>query len=253
MYSLIFEDYLSTPSSRLLLRCYNKDNIYFSDGKSSLRYKVRDLINAGKLDIVVFLDVNPLNLDTIEQYNSLRDMKEFNDNWKNVIIVPIICIEYHIADVCKKNNYFNSKVMRRPAVEYLVGKFEYDKITNPIALNSSLEQIYKRIFETYEPILQKCIVNANTSKSGIGIFYLGDCKCKDCSSCGISLSLKAEQLYTNLPVFDIIDDKHVEFLNSLGIFVNEISLEDLQNERQEFYDMICSKVERDYIVIDTIV
>lgn len=246
MYTFVFEDSPDSPSSKLLMSCYNGKSIHFTNGNLLARAKINDLLNKGHTNIVLFLDVNPNNKSTVTLYNSLRISRELEERWRNVIIVPIICIEYYIALMCKFYNYFDEMQLQRPTIQHLVGCFEWNRMPNFVK-GKSLEKIYKRLFEANDKC-QACLINHSNS----GLFYLEDCKCNDCTSNGTSLLKKAEQLYTCLPAFEVIDGRHKALLQKFGISSKTIQLSEIQIKQQKFYDNICAQMNTCRFTIDTI-
>lgn len=246
MYVFVFEDNPNTPSSKLLKSSYNGSSIYFSDGNSLIRSTIEDLLAKGFNQIIVFLDVNPNNRNTVDLYDSLSKVKSTKESWKNVIIVPIICIEYFIAEICKTFGYFDEKQLERPVVKYLVCNFDWDRMPEMVK-GKSLEKIYKRLFDT-KGNCQKCLDN----RAGYGTFFTQACTCEGCSLSNASLSKKAEQLYTSLPVFDVIDSAHESLLRSHNIQCRAISLDILHTKQQSFYNDICLKMGKNRILINTL-
>lgn len=246
MYVFLFEDSPRTPSSKLLVNSYNGKSIYFSDGNLLVRSKVEELLNEGCTKIILFLDVNPNNSNTISLLSHLSTIKYIDERWKDVVIVPIICIEFFIASICKKFGYFNEEQLQRSIVKYLVNTFDWNKMPNMVK-SKSLEKIYKRLFEASGKC-QFCLEN----RDGSGKFYLQDCNCEDCDLSKANLLLKAEQLYMSLPMFEVIDKEHEKVLHEFGIDFNAISLEELHNKQQEFYNDICLKMGKNRILINSI-
>lgn len=246
MYVLLFEDNPNTPSSKLLKNSYNGKAIHFSDGNLLIRNEIQKLLEQGNENIIVYLDVNPNNESTVGLLNTLGVIKLTNKRWKNVIIVPIVCIEFYIAKICKQCNYFDKEQLRRPIVRYLVDDFNWDAMPETVK-TKSLEKIYKRLFETNGKC-QPCLNN----RQGSGKFFLQDCNCTECSLSNASMSLKAEQLYTSLPVFEVAGITHEEFLRECNISHNTLSLKKLLDKQQTFYDDICVKMGKERFLINTI-
>jgi hypothetical protein len=247
MCCFLFEDNENTPSSKLLKKSYNGKNIFFSAGCANLRKSIDDLINKGYHKIVAFVDVSPNNKNTIELYNFLSKVKSTTSSWKNVIIVPIICIEFYIAELCKCYGYFEPEQLQRNTIKNLVCDFNWDAMPTSDK-KYSLEKIYKWLFED-KVENQECLKN----KNGKGIFYLQDCNCDNCTLSKSTLSEKAEQLYCKLPIFDVLEDtEHENKLKRLGINYNNISLDELHKKQQDFYDNICNKLNENKFLICTI-
>ena len=231
MYQFIFEDNGNTPSSKLLKESYNGDNIHFSFSNRYLVNKVDELISKGFKDIIVFVDVVPNNDNTISLYKSLSDEKYGNEEWGNVIIVPIICIEYFLAKLCLDNGYFGDGYKDRLAVKYLVNDFCWDKIPEKYK-SISLEKLYKRLFIDNK-VNKECLINI----SSYGRFYKDDCNCCELST--DTLSKKAELLYTSLPIFDVIDSMHENIIKKLSISTEEADIAKFSEIHNKFYNYIC--------------
>lgn len=242
----VFEDSIKTPSSKLLRSSYNGNNIHFSENNASIKKFVNDLIINSKDNndnIVIFLDVNPNNTNTLDLLDKLVGYKNKNTKWKDVTIIPIICIEFYIARVCKKYGYFNDEQLQKATVKYLVGKFEWDKMPDFVK-EYSLEKIYKRLFSKSGKC-QDCLDN----RDGSGKFFLQNCNCEDCSLSNSSLQKKAEQLYASLPLFSIISEEHKQRLDEYNIEYNEINLDKVYDKQQNLYNDICDKLGKNRILL----
>jgi hypothetical protein len=256
MIKFIFEDSDNTPSSKLLKSCYNGDNISFSNGgKASKifrlikRYKELD----ASCTIIVYFDLPPNNKFVYTNYELLIDFID-DENFDKVYVVPIICIEYYIIKFLVINNYVKLKETDIGLINNLINNFDYsdvivkDFIESSSYNSKSLEHVYKSLLSRLAS-RQRCLRNSfNYLESGIiddssllGKFYIMDCCCerKYCKpNCTGYLSDKAERLYIELPIFDVIDNNHAVILHNLGIVFKSKDLESLFNDVILFFNSI---------------
>ncbi len=240
---MLFEDNEKSASSRLLKAGYNGKYIKFSGGYNKLKNKLEESYN--NVDIfIVFIDVAPNNPFTVQFYESFL-RHDYVKSRPNIYVVPIICIEYYLfwsvyeLGYIKCNN--NSTVI---AKRYLIDEPNFSELRMHFKKrSSSIEKLYKIFFDknpSYNNTM--CMINGEPSND-MGFYYLIDCKSctiKDCPlGCNDSLSLKAERLYTSLPVFDVVDDNHKCLLESFDISFKDLSPENLLCNLQEFYTNIC--------------
>lgn len=117
---------------------------------------------------------------------------------------------------------------------------------------NSLEHVYKELL-TFLVFKSKCMLNYTqhdssgciVTNSYHGVFYKSDCICdrKFCRlNCNDSLKEKAERLYTELPIFDVLNDEHESFLSSLGIEVKGTDFKRLFDEVLSLFDEICKSM-----------
>lgn len=107
-----------TPSSELLLSACNGDNLRFLSGANRVYDK---LCNIRKRDgesvyYIVFYDVSPNNINTINGYKDLVTRCKI---WDNITIIPIICIEYYIIHMLKNLKMLQCEKRLRPFVSYI--------------------------------------------------------------------------------------------------------------------------------------
>lgn len=242
---LLFEDNENTPSSILLKNSMHGDNIYFASGNSQVLNKLKSIYNDGDT-VFIFFDVSPNNKWTIKFYNNIVQTIKGSKQYKNIYIIPIICIEYYICKFLKEYNYIviKNEVIKQLANAIIGDTFDYSKIPMSILkvnkLNNSLEKMYKHILSNQA---MKCMNNKNDDSYDLyGMFYKCDCRCerKYCSiNCTDSLEIKSERLYTSLPVFAVSSPEHREIINRLGIHISNIDINDIYKEVKQFYDDIC--------------
>lgn len=86
-----------------------------------------------------------------------------------------------------------------------------------------------------------------------GKFYTEDCPC-DRVYCRIINNLKhkakAELLYVMLPVFTVISQDHIDYIQSLGVSVSDNDHVTLQSTLQNFYNNVSASVGGTNILID---
>jgi hypothetical protein len=266
MIKFIFEDSDNTPSSLLLKSCYNGDNIHFSNGGSAISL-FRSIKKCKESDlsctVIVFFDFPPNNIHAYNNYEYLIDYID-NSGYTNVYVVPILCIEYYIIKLLVEYNYIDIRNNSISLVNNLIKDFNYNssfvqKYISSKYNSESIEHVYKSLLSDLASY-NKCCKNSfrynkdnsiNTSAVD-GKFYINDCNCerKFCKkNCTDNLVCKAERLYTELPIFDIIDDSHIKLLSELGISTKLKDLGELYDDLIIFFDNISKRlgVETPYI------
>lgn len=256
---IIFEDNITTPSSGLLKSCYYGEKIFFSGGSHSLGTMINEFLPLDNL--LVFVDVAPNNRYTVMTYRDLNSM--FYDEIKagRLVIMPIVCIEYIIL---KMLSQYGGAIGENTYIKHLVCNFNYQDASVQSLINSrpklaySLEKVFKFVLtDVSKRSNHRCLANGfeydknedgtlvRNEKSIKGIFYDRDCDC-DSKYCRLgiqdSLELKAEKLYTSLPLFYVESDKHKEYLRKLGIDTNDCDITEVFGKVQEFYDVICKEL-----------
>ena len=253
---LIFEDGENTPSSRLLKASFNGDNIYFSERCTNMKDTLDKLYNNTDR-FWLFYDVPPNNEIAVNSYMSL--CQELY-SYKRVCVIPIICIEYYIIRMFAEYNYANLQNDVVGLVDNLVLDFnnsgiqEMDKIKSN-KVKGSIERVYKYILDKQK---LKCMLNHNKYdklhniiESDItGKFYKIDCNCKFCKiNCKDKLSLKAERLYTSLPIFDASNEDYKKILKDFKIYVKDVTAEEVLNKCQKIFDKLCDILNVNHIRI----
>lgn len=202
-------------------------------------------------------DVSPNNRWTIKFYDSFVQEIKYNQQYRNnVYTVPIICIEYYL---CKFLNDYKYMYIRNNEIKELnsaigEGAFDYSKVPSNILsidkLRNSLEKMYKHIIKNQA---MKCMNNRfeydKTTNSRVdslfGMFYDKDCTCENfyCKAgTKDTISIKAERLYTSLPIFIVSSKKHEKVINKLGITFKNVDIQTLQLKIQKLYDEICDSM-----------
>ena len=253
MKKILFEDASNTPSSVLLNSSVYGENIYFSEGCSKILDKCISIMNPDDT-IYILYDVSPNNTNTRTGYNKLKEAIREN-GLKNVYVIPIICIEYYICQMFYKFHYFNYSKNLSDLIDNLVKTFNYNEVLDRISkdknLSESLEHIYKHIIENQGMI---CIHNKfrydSNGKTRIkndprGIFYVKDCNC-DRRYCKInstdSLELKANRLYTELPIYIVDSNDKQTILKEMQIEIYPTTIDEVLQKQQDFYDNICEEM-----------
>lgn len=247
-YKFIFEDNEYTPSSCLLRNSFNGKNIYFSGGVGNILEKLKEVYEADCLHYV-YIDLVPNNEETVSDYMSLRDYvnAEYSDN---VVVIPIVCIERIIMQMLNKYNYFVHSKKSGVLFECIGDDFKWQLLPEEYK-DVSLEHLYKLIISSQ---ILFCQQNVNRAANRIqGQFYrLGCDECvnrrcqKDLKD---SLRVKAERLYTSLPVFKVVSDEHAQVLNELKIRFRASNVPEILQGIQKDYDKICKQMNLDYIEI----
>jgi len=244
---LLFEDGVDTPSSQLLKRSHYGNEIYFSGGSSNVLNKACEI--KGINDIVyIYYDVSPNYNKTVKGYQELvRKIKSDKITYSNIYVIPIICIEYYICRMFDRYNYIgNTDEKTISMVNNLVRKFDWnalpDVVKNNRYVSESLEHAYKNIMTSLKP---RCLHNQISNKDNIpGKFYTSDCICR--KYCNVekedSVILKAERLYTLLPLFVVVSDSHKNFLSRNGLSIITKTNTDVQRALQSFYNSICKNM-----------
>ena len=256
----VFEDGDNTPSSILLKNCFNSCNIFFSNGCSNLLDKACSIQNDSDI-IYIFYDVSPNNSKTVKGYNDLIDTIK-SQRIKSMYVVPILCIEYWICQMFVRYNYMCVSKKADLMVEKLVIDFDWQALLNQVQLNtyesSSLEHTYKSILNQSKMTCQmnhyKYSEDGKTKESIAlnGIFYDRNCECdsKFCSiDCSDTLALKAERLYTILPIFHVISDQHQKLLDEFGIDAQCPTIDELKEKCQNLYNTICNSMQLNRICV----
>ena len=94
---MIFEDAENAPISQMIASAYKNQSevmLYFTGGNSVLRDKLCEIYDAGN-QYIVYIVLVPDNYTTIKEYRILRKIIR-RRNFKNVYVLPIICIEYYV-------------------------------------------------------------------------------------------------------------------------------------------------------------
>lgn len=235
----IFEDHGLTPSSKLLSCCTNGNNIHFSGGNSTVYEEAKRLQSKGNNNVFVFFDAALDNSFAMRKYMHIYNTIDNNKD-TGIYLVPIICVEQIILDMLWKFEYISSsdtKTAKR--LQCSVVDFDYNELCASIPNAESvgsIEHLFKYILNNTK---QRCLRNTNYGKNTIfGKFYTSECNC-EYPYCKLniddSIRLKAERLYTSLPVFTVINDEHFQFLKNNDINLTKINLDDLRDNRRDLF------------------
>jgi hypothetical protein len=97
----------------------------------------------------------------------------------------------------------------------------------------------------------KCFHNVNGDIDGK--FYKEDCNCEEkyCQTlkCRDGLKLKAERLYTTLPIVKAINNEIIEYWDSIGIQHGDCDIETAFEKIQDKYDKICDSMNIDDFIV----
>jgi hypothetical protein len=206
---ILFEDNEESSISQLLKKIYTyRDDVtlLFASGNMNVEECISKLGNSERA--IVYLDVIPDKLETVEVYNNC--MKYINDNnLDNIVLIAIPCIEYYVIKAFFKKEYkevmcvnkcLNYKSIERNYRNKLLSIRDFEKYCKSVVAN------YKDCF-----------------KEG-GWFYTVDCICKkgviidDCVE--YKVEDKASKLECMLPIISqekiVRDDYKREMIQNLS-------------------------------------
>lgn len=207
----IFEDKNSSPISRLLIQncCYGC-NFYFSEGASGL---AKALCKQYKKDdfFIVFIDLVPNNQATFKYYN---DLKQIIDDleYQNVVLVPIICMEYVVLKVLVKYYQYQARSSHAILMEHLIKEFNWSDIPIGLKLREdgkeySLEKLCKQLLNNSIPSCMK------TDKGSKYFYTMNQQECpetdemldqrKRCGTACGRLKERAERVFAQLPLSEM--------------------------------------------------
>ena len=258
----LFEDNPNSPSSVLLKNCIKGRDIYFSKGNVFLLNWIEYLCKDNDCFLYVFMDVPPNREDLISYYHYVRQTINRSKHKSNVMLIPIVCIEYYLSKYLYKYGYLDKLKgpLASDMLNYLVKDFDYSKIdfskvksdNTRNSITESLEKLYKYVMNSH---VKRCLVNSfkykgsNTVNRDMncldGIFYDRDCACDEryCKiCCRDSLAKKAELFYCSLPVFIISDNEHRNTIDNYNVEYTEISNNDLYKRVKDLYNKLCDSM-----------
>lgn len=254
----LFEDDETAPISMLLKKSYKGNDIYFSGGCSKLLSTALAIQKPGDT-IIIYCDVAPNNRSTTKAYNDLCITIKLN-RYTNMIVVPIICIEYIVVQCLYKYNQLIIPSSNKDIEKYLIKDLDWNTYIatyNPNAyVRKSIEHFYKFFLTQIQQ--QRCKRNSHKYTNGVidwnygsGKYFYKDCPCGNhCNlNCMDSLHVKAERLYMELPLTTVKDAKHKKNIEQCGIDIHKLTLQDVEKERIAFYDKLCSNMNVNHIKI----
>lgn len=241
-----------TPSSELLLSSCNGCNMRFLNGSTRTLDKLKRIMQRDGADTcyIVFYDVSPNNINTVNGY---RDLMIRCKSFKNVYILPIICIEYFLVHMLREMKVLQCGAKLEPFIQYLVDDFDWDKFLSEYRggeflftykenlKDGRLPGAIKSLEKSYKYILEKqpyeCLNNRNSESSDSkGRFYKNDCDCEDCLFYqNYTKAYKAERLVSSLPVFTVISSEHRNRLKCYDITMEPVSLDKALHRQADFY------------------
>lgn len=141
------------------------------------------------------MDVSPDNINTASLYNYLCSNY---DDYTNVYVIPIICIEFVVLRWL--HIYFSNLEAAVPDAIKLLNMTDLVKLKQNYGANS-LEILSKRVLLKYAECYKSCFLN----KANRGNFYTQSCPCNliACTIPVTSMPLqdKADSLYAQLPMY----------------------------------------------------
>jgi hypothetical protein len=250
MVQFLFEDDEKSPISIMLSSSSYGNNIHFSSGNDYLRLEINKLLKQdSNTSVYVFMDCPPNREDICTRY---EDLCMIFDSDSRVNVFPIICIEEIVLQML--NKYYSIEVPNRLVnlVENTVEDFNWAGVSQSFKddkyIGSSLEHLYKYIISQ---CIMKCFHNVNGDIDGK--FYKEDCNCEEkyCQTlkCRDGLRLKAERLYTTLPIFKAINNEIIEYWDSVGIQHGDCDIETAFEKIQDKYDKICDSMNIDDFIV----
>ena len=251
---IIFEDSNDAPSSVLLRNCFLGDSIIFSEGCHNIPEYIERYIELD--DIVIFVDLVPDNMATINFYNDL--VSEYQDfiASNRLMICPILCIEYIILKMLLTYGYLRDTIVRDAVALDFSSNSIKDLVARDKKASKTMEKLMKSILiDISSKSGKRCLRNSfkysnidgvmtRRTDSRFGVFYESDCLC-DMYRCTLdvrnTLKIKAEELYVSLPVFITGGFEHDNLIKSIGINFEDSSIDEASNIFKDFYDSLCDK------------
>lgn len=247
MTQFIFEDADNSKISILFKNCYLGNNFHFSGGNNKIAQKIKEVYRSNKDDdIIVYFDVSPNNPITINKFNNL--CTSCIDRYRGKVkVIPIPCIEYIVLDMLDFYDlllYDNSLYISlwSHIHSFSLNKEDFMSLLVSLSLSTStLETVLKSILNNHS---LSCLHN----RASLGDFYSKDCTCiSTCNNfCSLSLSKKAEYLYSRLP-YHILDGlNHKSFYNSMGITGLSTTFREVLLRLKDYYIRAFSAYEKDF-------
>ena len=162
--TIIFEDNADVPSSRLLSRGV-PGSLVFSESSSRICKKVRGVVKNNKDEhILVFVDLVPDNDRVVQEYNRIVEYCSIN---QNIIVVPIVCIEYYLAKLLIKLRVCENCKELKLAVDTVESKKSwYSIMGSEFRSCISLEKVFKKFFCENSKYLDRYYWNITKNRSG---------------------------------------------------------------------------------------
>lgn len=166
---IIFEDNDNIPSSELL-KVSDPDNIIFAKSNSKIIKQIRGIARLHKDEhILVYIDLVPDNPRLLQVYHSIKDYVSVNPN---IIIIPVICIEYYLAKVIRYFGYDIGILSIELALSSVKNRENWRSVL-PVSFDKceSLEKVFKEFFCEGSKYLSEYYWNITKNEHG---FYSCD-------------------------------------------------------------------------------
>lgn len=211
MPKLIFEDAELSPISNLIKTCYKqydwRDFVIFTGGKDNLLSKLKEQYSPDDY-YFIFVDLIPDNYDVIKTCRRLlKSIRK--EEYKNVLVLPVICAEYYVLKAFK--GIYSENSFSKVALEF----GNYRSISNC----TNFENFCKHALTSLE---ESCI---HTKDYTIGFYDL------DCVFRKISLDLKSWMFISKYPLF-------IETDNCLVSHVKADILETVNQAINNYYSLV---------------
>lgn len=230
---ILFEDDDKSPISILLMASSAGKDMIFCSGYRGIQRAIEDALLIDDL-VIVYIDVSPNNKYTFEMYRSIRNIAK--ESYK-VIVIPIICAEYTLLRMLVRYGYLYDICRKDDGLRNFVEDYIINLGNSRTDTEASLEKMCKSVIRRHLP---RCLQN---KQSRSGKFMCKDCDCTECdlldSGCSDKLSVKAERMYTSLPLFVVPDEVDFsEITKACGLSYKQTSVEKAFEEINEFYDRL---------------
>lgn len=249
----IFEDKEGSFLDRLFKSVYPSDvygHIYFTNNNSNAQIKANKLASAG-LDVTIFLDMVPGNVQILEVYEKIKE-SSIENNFR-INVVPIFCSEYLIIKAFSDLDVFTSE----DDVELCLNKINYldselYKIEGRVSKYKTFEKFCKLIlrYDTIPCLTSSkkiCIENVGFIKNSLNQrFLFEDCLFSQDESV-LTANDKAIRVLKSLPAIpsgnsivkteEVRDDwiLHRQLIDELNEFVKQVKCrESLVDSCEEF-------------------
>ena len=223
----IFEDNYNSAISKLLLKCMNSDNLLFAGDNGRIIDILVQYYNENDT-FIIFLDYN-CRATLYRQYTNLKfKIKEYFDYTGNIYIRLIPCIEYIVLEMLYLYKYtVDTRV-------YDVLKFNRNALSQ--IKGSGIENKLKKFLNSLGSCYYNYNVSLSTRQLPYGEFYLSDDN---------SINLKAEQLYTQLPVFDVYFNKdYINLLYKHNISFKQTTWNQINDDMIKFFNDMANSLNR---------
>jgi hypothetical protein len=166
----VFEDKRDDVLSDFYRKAYPQDigeRFVYTNGNGNILDKVGKILELTNETIVVFLDFYPSNDSIVRIYKKLSHLSRNNNN--RLVVMPIVCAEYYMLRLLKKNDMIIDKRSVDTALEFGL----YDEI-----LVSDEDRKFCTTFEKYCKLVLMKSVKECVSTKGKCTYYREDCLCQ---------------------------------------------------------------------------